>query len=55
MIKTAQELQMKKVFIHSDPHAEGFYMAMEAKRVGEVISSVFPNRKLPLLVFQIQA
>jgi GNAT superfamily N-acetyltransferase len=54
MIKTARELQIQKVFIHSDPHAEGFYKAMGAKRIGEVISSVFPNRTLPLLEFQIQ-
>lgn len=54
MIKTARELQVQKVFIHSDPHAEEFYKAMGAKRIGEVISSVFPNRKLPLLEFEIQ-
>jgi N-acetylglutamate synthase-like GNAT family acetyltransferase len=55
MIKTARELQIQKVFIHSDPHDEGFYKAMGAERIGEVNSSVFPNRKLPLLEFQIQA
>jgi N-acetylglutamate synthase-like GNAT family acetyltransferase len=54
MMKTARELQVQKVFIHSDPHAEGFYKAMGAKRIGEVISSVFPNRKLPLLEVEIK-
>jgi N-acetylglutamate synthase-like GNAT family acetyltransferase len=31
MIKTARELQIQKVFIHSDPRAEGFWKALEAR------------------------
>jgi diamine N-acetyltransferase len=54
MTETARKLQIQKVFIHSDPNAERFYEAMGAKRIGEVVSSVFPNRKLPLMEYQIE-
>ena len=35
--------------IESDPEAEGFYQLMGAKRIGQVASSVFEDRQLPLL------
>lgn len=34
--------------VESDPHAEGFYMKMGMKRVGEIESSI-PGRMLPIL------
>lgn len=38
--------------IASDPHAEGFYLAMGARRVGEV-GSTPRGRTLPLLVIEV--
>jgi GNAT superfamily N-acetyltransferase len=35
--------------IHSDPHAEAFYLRHGARRVGEVASGSIPGRVLPLL------
>ena len=37
------------VVLQSDPHAEGFYRAMGARRVGTTPSTVFPGRVLPLM------
>lgn len=37
--------------IDADPHAEGFYLAMGAERVGDTPSSAVPGRTLPLLRF----
>ena len=41
------------VLIHSDPHAEPFYLRMGARRVGWTSSTVFPGRRLPLLRFDL--
>lgn len=49
LLQTAREQGHERFLIHSDPHAESFYRKMGAVRVGEVESSVFPGRKLPLL------
>jgi len=49
MINTAEHYRLVRVMIHSDPHAEEFYRKMGAQRCGEVASSVFPGRFLPLL------
>ncbi len=49
MMKVARELGVRTVSIHSDPFAENFYLAMGAKRIGEIDSTVIPGRKLPLL------
>jgi len=35
----------------ADPYAGGFYRSMGAKRIGEVPSSVFPNRKPSLMEY----
>jgi GNAT superfamily N-acetyltransferase len=43
-----------RVIIHSDPHAEGFYRAMGARRVGEVPSGSIAGRSLPLMRFEIE-
>ncbi|TCZ76618.1 GNAT family N-acetyltransferase [Paenibacillus albiflavus] len=45
----AKELGIPKVIIHSDPHAEGFYLSMGAKRIGDVESTVTKGRFLPLM------
>jgi GNAT superfamily N-acetyltransferase len=37
------------IVIQSDPHAEGFYRAMGAERVGERASASIPGRLLPVL------
>ncbi|KZE46356.1 N-acetylglutamate synthase [Brevibacillus parabrevis] len=53
MLGLARELGIENISIHSDPHAEPFYVARGARRIGEVVSSVFPGRKLPLLEVRI--
>ncbi|HZG15469.1 MAG TPA: GNAT family N-acetyltransferase [Candidatus Bathyarchaeia archaeon] len=54
MINTAHHHRLVRVMIHSDPHAEEFYRKMGAQRSGEVGSSVFPGRFLPLLEVRLQ-
>jgi hypothetical protein len=39
--------------IDADPHAEGFYRAMGAVRVGETPSSSIPGRMLPLMTVRL--
>lgn len=48
-IDTATSHGYTDMLIHSDPHAEGFYLAMGAERIGESASTVQPGRVLPLL------
>jgi GNAT superfamily N-acetyltransferase len=48
-IQTAQTAGFTILRIGADPFAEGFYLAMGAKRVGETPSSSIPGRTLPLL------
>ena len=45
----ARELGFDLLTIDADPHAEPFYLAMGAVRVGEVPSGSIPGRVLPLL------
>ena len=40
------------VLIEADPHAEGFYLAMNAERIGVVPSTVIPGRSLPRLRYR---
>ena len=49
MLEVAKELNAHSILIHSDPYAEDFYLAMGARRIGEIESTVFEGRKLPLL------
>jgi GNAT superfamily N-acetyltransferase len=49
MIATARQQNFRELMIQSDPHAEGFYRAMGATRIGEQESTVTPGRMLPLL------
>lgn len=49
LILTAKQLGLSKFTIDSDPNAEDFYKKMGAVRIGEIPSTVFSNRKLPLM------
>ncbi len=46
---TAQSLNVKTISIDAEPHAENFYRAMGAERVGLTPSGSIPGRFLPLL------
>lgn len=48
-VRTARRFGYHRIEVHSDPHAEGFYLAMGAEREGEVVSTVFADRRLPRL------
>ena len=48
-LETARAAGFGSLLIHSDPHAEGFYLAMGAERIGDVASSSIPGRTIPLL------
>ena len=50
-VETAARLGFQTLTIESDPYAEAFYLAMGARRVGEVSSTLRPGRTLPLLEF----
>jgi len=53
----ARNLGVRRLEIKSDPHAEGFYLRMGARRVGEeryLLLGQHP-RELPLLVFDVRA
>jgi hypothetical protein len=39
----------RELIVQSDPHAEGFYRAMGAMRIGTQASTVIPGLALPLL------
>jgi GNAT superfamily N-acetyltransferase len=52
-VELAARRGFQKISIESDPYAEAFYQAMGAERVGEVTSSIKPDRKLPLLKFRL--
>ncbi|MBW6469188.1 MAG: GNAT family N-acetyltransferase [Coriobacteriia bacterium] len=49
-----QPLGATTMRIVSDPHAEGFYLALGARRVGEKESTKRPGRFLPVLVLDIE-
>jgi len=48
-VATARERGCRELRVQSDPHAEGFYLAMGAERIGTKPSTIFPSRELPLL------
>jgi GNAT superfamily N-acetyltransferase len=54
-VSAAREHGCRRIFIHSDPHAEGFYRAMGARHVGEVASGSIEGRLLPLMQFDLDA
>ncbi|MBP3967958.1 GNAT family N-acetyltransferase [Bacillus sp. WL1] len=53
VIEQAKELGIKSFTIDSDPNAKGFYLKMGAKLIGETPSTVFKNRLLPLLKYDV--
>ncbi|PPA90304.1 GNAT family acetyltransferase [Brevibacillus laterosporus] len=48
----AVELGIVKFTIDSVPHAKGFYLKMGAKQIGEIPSTVFKDRMLPVLQYE---
>jgi GNAT superfamily N-acetyltransferase len=50
-VETAARLGFQTITIESDPYAEPFYLAMGARKVGEVSSPAQTGRTLPLLEF----
>jgi len=47
-VATVRERGFRELRVQSDPHAEGFYRAMGAERIGSQPSTVIPGRALPL-------
>jgi GNAT superfamily N-acetyltransferase len=45
----ARALGIWRLLIDADPHAEGFYTRMGARRIGSVTSGSIPGRELPRL------
>lgn len=48
-VEAARRLGYAVLTLHSDPHAEDFYLSMGAIRIGVVPPTVFPDRLLPLM------
>ncbi|MFJ8118430.1 GNAT family N-acetyltransferase [Bacillus mycoides] len=55
LLQQAKQLPIKEFTIDSDPYAEAFYLKMGAKRIGDIQSTVFSNRRLPLLCMEVEA
>ncbi|WP_242220963.1 GNAT family N-acetyltransferase [Bacillus cereus group sp. BfR-BA-01380] len=53
VVQKAVELNMKSFTIDSDPNAKGYYVKMGAKLIGETPSTVFKNRMLPFLQYDV--
>ncbi len=49
LVAEAERTTATHVMIDADPNAEGFYLAMGARRIGAVPSATIPGRLLPLL------
>ncbi|MFG3433140.1 GNAT family N-acetyltransferase [Lysinibacillus fusiformis] len=49
LLNKAKELELREFTIDSDPNAEGFYLKMGALNIGSTLSTVFPDRSLPLM------
>lgn len=49
VLAEAGRLAFTRLTIEADPHAEPFYLAMGAQRIGEAPSGSIPSRALPLL------
>ncbi len=53
-LKKAVSLRAEKIYIASDPHAEGFYKKMGAKRIGNFKTEVDGNERfLPLMEIEL--
>lgn len=55
LLQQAKQLHIEDFTIDSDPYAEAFYLKMGAERIGEIQSTVFPERRLPLLCVKMEA
>ena len=53
-VATARALGCSELVWQSDPQAEGFYLAMGARRTGDSESTVMPGRMLPLMRFRLR-
>ncbi|EJV87765.1 GNAT family N-acetyltransferase [Bacillus mycoides] len=53
VIEKAHELGLTSFTIDSDPNAKGYYLKMGAKLIGETPSTVFKDRLLPLLQYDV--
>ncbi|ENQ3107427.1 Predicted acetyltransferase, GNAT superfamily [Bacillus sp. 491mf] len=53
VVQKAGELNIKSFTIDSDPNAKGYYVKMGAELIGETPSTVFKNRMLPLLRYDV--
>jgi GNAT superfamily N-acetyltransferase len=53
-VEVARSLGFAALEFQSDPHAEGFYLAMGAERCGESESTVTPGRMLPLMCYSLR-
>jgi GNAT superfamily N-acetyltransferase len=52
-LATAREMGFESIELESDPHAEAFYLARGAVRVGEVASPGHPDRILPVMRYEL--
>ena len=53
-VAAARELGAQDLVLQSDPHAEGFYLARGARRIGEAASALIPGRTLPLMHYDLR-
>ncbi len=51
--EVARTLPADQLLIVADPNAEGFYLRMGARRIGEEASEVVDDRRLPILVLDL--
>ncbi len=54
-LQVAREWDRAILELESDPNAEGFYLAMGARRTGTRASSVLVGRELPLMHYEVTA
>ena len=52
--EVARTLPARQLLIVADPNAEGFYLRMGARRIGEEASEVVDGRRLPILVLDLR-
>jgi predicted N-acetyltransferase YhbS len=53
LLGQARGLGHRALLIESDPNAEGFYLRMGARRVGERASKILAGRMLPVMVVDV--
>ncbi len=54
-VSTASNLEFRTMLIQGDPHADGFYLAMGARKIGTRSSESVPGRELPLYKVDLKA